>query len=213
MATVTWTGNAHSVKQISTVTFAGTWAGTDTVTATINGKDLIVTCGTATTTTALAATALKEAWEAATRLDGTGTTDSTSNFGGQEFGEFAEITASVSGSVVTLIGNKAGNDEKETDKAGRPKYTFDGQRFYAIFQSWALSRIVSTSDRQFKNFADDPDWSKIMLNTLTGMQDKTFNLDEEQAKRIEERKRQMEQTLIRWGERKEKGIIYKPKPR
>ncbi len=108
MSVVTWTGNAHSVKQISTVTFAGTWAGTDTVTATINGKDLIVTCGTATTTTALAATALKEAWEAATRLDGTGTTDSTSNFGGQEFGEFAEITASVSGSVVTLIGNKAG---------------------------------------------------------------------------------------------------------
>ncbi len=108
MSVVTWTGNAHSVKQISTVTFAGTWAGTDTVTATINGKDLIVTCGTATTTTALAATALKEAWEAATRLDGTGTTDSTSNFGGQEFGEFAEISASVSGSVVTLIGNKAG---------------------------------------------------------------------------------------------------------
>ncbi len=108
MSVVTWTGNAHSVKQISTVTFAGTWAGTNTVTATINGKDLIVTCGTATTTTALAATALKEAWAAATRLDGTGTTDSTSNFGGQEFGEFAEIAASVSGSVVTLIGNKAG---------------------------------------------------------------------------------------------------------
>jgi len=101
--------------------------------------------------------------------------------------------------------------QKEQDAAGRTKYTFDGQRFYALFQSWALSRIVSTSDRQFKNFAQDPDWSKIMLNTLTGMQDKTFNLDVEQQRRLDERKLQMEQNLIRWGQRKEFSRIYRPK--
>ena len=102
---------------------------------------------------------------------------------------------------------------KETDAVGRPKYTFDGERFYVLFQSWALSRIVSTSDRQFKTFSDDPAWSKIMLNTLTGMQDKTLNLYDEQAKRMKERKQMLEQNLLRWGARKEKPIIYKPKPR
>ena len=100
---------------------------------------------------------------------------------------------------------------KEIDAAGRPKYTFDGERFYALFQSWALSRIVSTSDRQFKTFSQDQDWSKIMLNTLTGMQDKTFNLDEEQARRLNERKRQLEESLIRWGQRKEFKRVYQPK--
>ena len=92
--------------------------------------------------------------------------------------------------------------DKEIDSAGRPKYTFDGERFYALFQSWALSRIVSTSDRQFKTFSQDQDWNKIMLNVLTGMQDKTFNMDEEQARRLKERKAQLEQALVRWGERK-----------
>ena len=110
MATKTWIGNAHSVKQINTITVANTWAAGDTATCTINGKDLIVTCGSTTTTTATVATAIKEAWMSATRLDGTSSSsNATSNFGGQEFGEFSEVTASISGSVVTLIGNEAGN--------------------------------------------------------------------------------------------------------
>lgn len=108
MATVTWIGNAHDTKQISTITVANTWAAGDTATMTINGKDIVVTVGTTGTSTANVAIALKEAWNASTRLDGTGTTDSTSNAGGQEFGEFAEATASVSSSVVTIIANKAG---------------------------------------------------------------------------------------------------------
>lgn len=109
MATTYWTGNAHSVKQIDTVTVANTWAAADTVTLTINGKDLVITCGSTTTTTATVATAIKEAWMSSTRLDGSSaSSNATSNFGGQEFGEFREVTASVSGSVVTLIGNEAG---------------------------------------------------------------------------------------------------------
>ena len=109
MATTYWTGNAHSVKRIDTVTVANTWAAADTVTLTINGKDLVITCGSTTTTTATVATAIKEAWMSSTRLDGSSaSSNATSNFGGQEFGEFREVTASVSGSVVTLIGNEAG---------------------------------------------------------------------------------------------------------
>lgn len=109
MATIYWTGNAHSVKQINTITVAGTWAAADTVTLTINGKDLVVTCGSTTTTTATVAAAIKEAWASATRLDGSSSSsNATSNFGGQEFGEFREVTATVSGSVVTLTANTAG---------------------------------------------------------------------------------------------------------
>lgn len=110
MATKTWTGNAHQVRQISTVTVANTWAAADTGTLTINGKDLVVTIGTGGDATAAVATSIKEAWMSATGLAGTtnGTYATTSNFGGQEHGEFAEVTATVSGSVVTLTANTPG---------------------------------------------------------------------------------------------------------
>lgn len=107
MATVTWTGNAADVQQITTITVGGTWLSTETATLTVNGKDLTITLVGDEATTVVA-TALKEAWMSGTRLDGTSSTDATSNVGGQQFGEFAEVTASVSGSVVTLKGNTPG---------------------------------------------------------------------------------------------------------
>lgn len=102
-ATKTWIGNAAAVPQISTITVANTWATADTATVTINGKALVVTIG-ANVTTAQVATAIKEAFMASKRLDGTASTDATSNAGGAQFGEFMEMSATVSGSVVTLIG-------------------------------------------------------------------------------------------------------------
>lgn len=107
MARKTFIGNAAAVKQIVTITVGGTWLDTETATLTMNTKDLVLTLVGNEATTAVA-TALKEMWMAATRLDGSGTTDATSNAGGQQFGEFSEVTATVSGSVVTLIGNKPG---------------------------------------------------------------------------------------------------------
>lgn len=108
-STYDWIGNAHAVKQISTITVANTWAAGDTATITINDKDLVITCGSTTTTTATVASAISEAWNAGSRLDGTSSSsNATSNFGGQEFGEFREMVASVSGSVVTLVATKAG---------------------------------------------------------------------------------------------------------
>lgn len=102
-ATKTWTGNAAAVPQITTLTVAGTWADTETATMTVNGKAIVVTL-VGSETTANVAIALKEAWMAGARLDGTATTDATSNAGGGQFGEFVEMSATVSGSVVTLIG-------------------------------------------------------------------------------------------------------------
>jgi len=109
MATKYWVGRAHSVKQISTITVANTWAAGDTAVLKINEKELTITCGSTTTTTATVAAAISEAWNAAGRLDGTSnSSNATSNFGGQEFGEFREAVATVSGSVVTLTANTAG---------------------------------------------------------------------------------------------------------
>lgn len=109
MATKYWVGRAHAVRQISTITVANTWAAGDTAVCKINEKELTITCGSTTTTTATVAAAIKEAWMASSGLDGTSSSsNATSNFGGQEFGEFREVTATVSGSVVTLTANTPG---------------------------------------------------------------------------------------------------------
>lgn len=111
MATIYATHGAAALKQISTVTIANTWAGGDTATLTINGKDLIVTIGTGTSTAAVAQ-AIRDAWNATSRLDSEqGATDATSNFGGQECGEYSEATAAIDDdalSVVVITANRAG---------------------------------------------------------------------------------------------------------
>lgn len=103
----TWLGNAHDVKQIITITVGGTTWADGTATITSNGKDIVVT-PVGSESEANIATAIKEALASSTRLDGTGTTDATSNAGGQEFGEFSEIIWTVSGSVITGTAAKAG---------------------------------------------------------------------------------------------------------
>src|SRR6185295_4333942 len=89
-ATKTWTGNAAAVPQISTITVAGTWADTETATLTVNGKALVLTL-VGSESTGNVATALKEMWMAGSRLDGSASTDATSNAGGGQFGEFVEV--------------------------------------------------------------------------------------------------------------------------
>lgn len=101
--------------------------------------------------------------------------------------------------------------KKDNDAAGRPRYTFDGERFYILFQSWALSRLVSTTDRQFRTYTDDPDVSRVLLDVFTGLRDKELNLDEEQAKRVNERVRQLEQSLQKRGAMNEYRKTYAPK--
>jgi len=110
MATINWIGNAHATKQIDTITVADTWTAADTVTLTMNGKDIIITIGDGTTT-AQVAESIRDAWNASSRIDGTGSNTNTSNAGGQEFGEFSEATAVIyptATSVVRIIGNVAG---------------------------------------------------------------------------------------------------------
>jgi hypothetical protein len=92
---------------------------------------------------------------------------------------------------------------KEYDDAGRPQYTFDGMRYSLLVQSWMFSRIVSTSDRQFREYAGDQTIQRAMLDLLTGMREKTINLDEQQALKLRRRVQELEQSLVRRGARQQ----------
>ncbi len=107
MATVTWRGTAAKITEKYTETIGGTWAdGTDTWTGTINGNDLVVTFGTgAADATTDIATAIVAAWNGAT-LPANVTVNVVG--GGAAIPEFNEITASVSGSVVTFAHDTPG---------------------------------------------------------------------------------------------------------
>lgn len=99
---------------------------------------------------------------------------------------------------------------KEFDKAGRTHYTFDRDKFYPFFQSWVLSRFVSTSDRAFKTYAESG-WGPVFLDIMTGLRDKTMNLSEENERRINERTKLIEDLLVRKGKMKEFRRTYTPK--
>jgi hypothetical protein len=101
--------------------------------------------------------------------------------------------------------------KKETDAAGRPKYTFDGHKVYVGFQMWALSRVLSTSERQFREYLQDGDYAAALLDLVTGVRLKELNLDEQKKMMLEERYRQLNDAAVRRGTRQRIGITTKPK--
>jgi len=101
--------------------------------------------------------------------------------------------------------------KKEVDDAGRPRYTFDGQRFNLLFRSWMFSRLVSTSDRHFREYSDDPNWSRAFLDFTTGLRVKDLNLDDQQKRRVQFRIKQLEQSLSRRGQLVEYKKRFRPK--
>lgn len=105
MATKRWLGRAGAVAQVDTITISGTWVAAETITLTINGKDLVITINS-TTISDIAAT-IKEAWENETLTD-TGASFTPAE-GGQDYIEFQEITATEDGvDEVTLTHESAG---------------------------------------------------------------------------------------------------------
>jgi len=105
MATRRWLGTAVKVKDVWTITVANTWAGADTATVTINGKDLTVTVGSLVTA-AQVATSIKQAWEGEAFTDATASC--VPSGGGVTIPEHSEYTATVSGAVVTLTADAGG---------------------------------------------------------------------------------------------------------
>jgi hypothetical protein len=101
MPTNEWLGRALDIYDVWTFTVANTWAASDTATVTINTKSLTLTVGGSTTT--------EIATNIATMVNGgTLTSGYSVNAYGNVVGEFVGITATVSGSTVTLTGDTAG---------------------------------------------------------------------------------------------------------
>lgn len=107
MATRRWLGVAANRTQVVTVTIANTWATNDTITLTIANVDFVVTIG-ANVTTAQVATTLKQAFNGEDLTDTTASFTPNGSSGAQDIGFFAEIEASVSGSVVTFTARESG---------------------------------------------------------------------------------------------------------
>ena len=102
---------------------------------------------------------------------------------------------------------------KEIDAAGKARYTFDGNIFYLVFQSWMMRRLVSTSDRIFRNYVDkgSPQWQAALLDFGAGLRVREINFDEEQERRARERTRQLNESLTRRGVLATFSKTFKPK--
>jgi len=103
--------------------------------------------------------------------------------------------------------------KKETDAAGRPRYSFDGERFSLVFRSWMFSRMVSTSDRAFREYigGEDKNFSGLALDFLTGIRDKEVNLDEQNMRKVQRRIKEIEESLVRRGARAQFTRRFTPK--
>lgn len=105
MSKRSYLGHAANIKQVNTLTIANTWTAADTITLTIANIDVLITIGSLITTAQVAQTV----YEAFTGNTFTDTTASVSPAAGAiDIGQFYEIEASVSGSVVTLKSRTAG---------------------------------------------------------------------------------------------------------
>ncbi len=153
MANNRWLGRAQAIAQVDTLTIINTWATADTITLTINTKSLVVTIGSLVTTAQVAVT-IQQAGEDASFTDTTAS--KTPEDGGQDIVEHAEITATVSGSVVTLTHDTPGTPFTLTvteTTAGDGEVTEatatagDGPNFYNNADNWSLAAApVATND-------------------------------------------------------------------
>lgn len=153
--TRTWIGNAINIFDLWTITIAGTWATADTIEIVIGLNSLIITIGATDTATTDVAQAICDAINATTRLDGTGTTDATSNVGGQQINEFTELDiATVDGSVVTLTALTAGKPITisviETSTSGTATESnatpATGRNFFDNVDNWSGNTIPVDGD-------------------------------------------------------------------
>lgn len=94
-----------AVSEVNTVTIALTWAQNDIINLRINGRQIVVTVGTLITT-AQVATTLKQAWNGEAFTDGAASVSPTG--GGPVMPDHSQLTATVSGSVVTLTADSIG---------------------------------------------------------------------------------------------------------
>jgi hypothetical protein len=97
--------------------------------------------------------------------------------------------------------------DKTTFRNGTSRYTFDGGKFNLLFRSWILSRWMSTGDRFVRDVTrgieKDESWASglgtAMLSMLTSLKDEEINLSEAELFKMKERKKKIEDALVRSG--------------
>ena len=152
MASNRWLGRAQAIAQVDTVTMSGSPATNDTITLTINNKNLVVTIGEASPTTTTVALAIQEAWQNSTFTDPLNS--KTPAGGRQDIAEHGQITATASGAVVTLTHDTPGDEfTLTTSDSGSGSATEatvtagDGPSFYDNAANWSLGAVpVATND-------------------------------------------------------------------
>lgn len=183
MSTRIWKGDAVDVADVWTLAVGGTWLATEMITLTINGKDIVITVG-ATVTTAAVATAIKEAWNGD---DITG--DATRNTTGNLIPEFAEATATVDSSTVTITATTAGVPlviTKDTDSSSGTLTLNNvtpatGAKYWSNADNWSGGAVPVDSDDVIFEKSDRDclyglDQSAIQPTTLKIRQSYTGNL-------------------------------------
>lgn len=152
MAIKRWLGHAANIKQVDTITVANTWATNDTVTLTIDGIDVVITIGTLTTT-AQVATTIKQVFNGETLTDTAASY--VPNSGVQTIGQFTEMVATASSSVVTLTALIAGKPftlSVTEVTAGTGTATeattvaATGSRFYNNVDNWSGGSLPADAD-------------------------------------------------------------------
>ena len=147
-----WQPKATPIPEVWSITVADTWAADDTATITINEKDLVLTVGT-DATTANVATAISEMINGD---DQSGTGDHVFSLTGNLVGEFSNVTATVSGSVVTVTGGRLDTDGTQTHLRSRP-FTLSAAEDTAGTGTATAAQVTAASGPHHVNDADN--WS------------------------------------------------------
>lgn len=179
MANVRWRGGAPARAEVQSFTIGGTWANTETITATIGSRTITVTLSTAAAaTTTTVAAALVAAWNGAAVTNG-----ETRDFTGDQFYEMNEITASNSTNTFILTHDTAGVPFTATLGEGSASGTVSaatittaakGPYDWNTAANWSGGSVPVNSDNVFIEGMDENfdilyglDQSAVSLTSLT----------------------------------------------
>lgn len=165
-----WLGRAVAQADKQKVVFTGTWSAGDTVTATINGKALVLTLG-ATVTLIHVANAFAAMWNGSAVV-----VDETRNAVGNDFTDFDEISASSNGiDTVTLTHDTAGvpftvavSDVSAGTATLSSVQSPTGPNFVDNVNNWSGGSLPVNADRIFfDKAANGPKFALTALAAVT----------------------------------------------
>lgn len=153
MATHIWRGDGIALAQTVSRTFSGTWEEGDVISIDLNGKVVSVTVGTSVTP-AEVASLVAQAWNGESLTDAAALVSPLD--GGGNVPEFAEITAQVSGAILSLIADVKGvpfdNPDLTTDSEAGDLGSWstvtgsEGPNHWDTAANWDTDTVPATGD-------------------------------------------------------------------